>query len=97
MDWPALLAPGGLLGVLASLLALNFRALFRRDQQVWDLIEDYKAQVAGAEAALVAKDVEIREVQALVETWRERYYDLLVTGKPASLKDDTKSKTTGDT
>lgn len=92
--WSQLAPAGGLLAILGSLVAFNFRTLFRRDQQVWDLIEDYKAQVAERDTALLDKDKVIADREAVIEIWRERYYNLLVTGKPASLSDDTPK--TGD-
>lgn len=70
IDWPALGGVGSLLGILGSLLVLNFRALFRRDSQVWDLIADYKAQISDRDDQIEAQAREIKELQ-------QRYYDLL--------------------
>lgn len=87
--WLAQLAgAGGLLTLLGSLVAFNFRTLFRRDRQVWDLIEDYKTQVAERDVVIADKDVKIREHETATQVWRERYYNLLVTGKPASLSEE---------
>lgn len=93
MNLPSeLLAGGGVLGILASLVAYNFRNLFRRDQQVWDLIEDYKQQVAERDETIAARDETIRLRNEEVELWREKYYNLLVHGRHESLAPEVKPK-----
>jgi uncharacterized membrane-anchored protein YhcB (DUF1043 family) len=72
MDWSVLLAPGGLVCILAGMVAVNFKALFGRKDKVTE--ED----LAECKAELETK-------QMALDLWRDRYYNLLSTGKPANL------------
>lgn len=93
IEW---LAPGGLITLLLSMLAYNARTLFRRDQQVWDLIEEYKQQVTERDETIARRDETIRLRNEEVELWRDKYYNLLVHGQHDSLASEIKPPQTGD-
>lgn len=79
MDWTVLLAPGGLVCILAGMVAVNFKALFgRKDKGV-------EAELARCREEHGELEAERDKLDAQVDHWRERYYNLLVTGEKGNV------------